>query len=80
MGIRIVPENFEEPLRILDVGYLGILPLITYKERKRHPAELVLKRLFDFGVSFILIILLLPLFLIIAVLIKLDSKGPVFAV
>jgi lipopolysaccharide/colanic/teichoic acid biosynthesis glycosyltransferase len=36
------------------------------------------KRLFDLVVSFIAIILLSPVFLLIAILIKLDSKGPVF--
>lgn len=38
----------------------------------------MLKRLFDIIFSFLLIILLVPLFLIIAVLVKLDSRGPVF--
>lgn len=36
------------------------------------------KRLFDFLVAFVLLILLSPLFLILAVAIKLDSRGPVF--
>ena len=39
-----------------------------------------LKRLFDFLISFILLAFLSPFFLIIAILIKLDSKGPVFFV
>ena len=36
------------------------------------------KRLFDFIVSLVLSIILIPFFAIIAILIKLDSKGPVF--
>jgi len=40
--------------------------------------ELLLKRLFDITVSFIGLVALSPLLLAIAVLIKLDSKGPVF--
>ncbi len=36
------------------------------------------KRIIDFTFSFIAMIVLWPLFLIIAILIKLDSKGPVF--
>lgn len=40
--------------------------------------QLVLKRLFDIVVSFTLLTLLSPLFLILAIAIKLDSKGPVF--
>lgn len=38
----------------------------------------ILKKLFDLTFSFISIILLLPIFLIIAIIIKLDSPGPVF--
>lgn len=36
------------------------------------------KRLFDFLISFVILLLLFPLFIIVAVLIKLDSKGPIF--
>ncbi len=78
LGARIVPEHLEEPLPILDVSYLGIIPLLTYKERKPHPSEAIFKRLFDSATSLILIILLLLPFIIIAILIKIDSSGPVF--
>ncbi len=37
-----------------------------------------IKRILDFVLSFIALIILSPVFLIIAILIKLDSKGPVF--
>lgn len=40
--------------------------------------QLALKRLFDIVVSFTLLALLSPLFIILAIAIKLDSKGPVF--
>ena len=36
------------------------------------------KRFFDFFISFAILLLLFPLFIIVAVLIKLDSKGPIF--
>lgn len=39
---------------------------------------LLLKRMFDIAVSAILLFLLSPLFLILAIVIKADSKGPVF--
>lgn len=38
----------------------------------------MIKRAFDFILSFVGLVLLTPLFLIVALLIKLDSKGPVF--
>ncbi len=40
--------------------------------------QLVFKRVFDVAVSFILLVMLSPAFAILAVAIKLDSKGPVF--
>lgn len=78
LGLKVVPENFEEPLLSLDVAYLGVVPLLTYKERKHHPTEFALKRLLDFLAALVLLIILSPLFIIIAILIKLDSAGPVF--
>ena len=40
--------------------------------------QLVLKRVFDVVVSFSLLTLLSPVFIVLAIAIKLDSKGPVF--
>src|SRR3990167_8005551 len=37
-----------------------------------------LKRLLDIACSFLLLVISIPLFFIIAILIKIDSKGPVF--
>ncbi len=49
-----------------------------YDILKKKKFSLFLKRLFDVTVSFILLVLLSPVFLILAIAIKLDSKGPVF--
>ena len=40
--------------------------------------SLIFKRLFDFFVSLFMILLLSPVMLILAIIIKIDSKGPVF--
>ena len=78
LGVRVVPEHLEEALPILDVSRVGIIPLLTYKESNPHPSEAAFKRLFDLATSLILIILLFVPFIIIAILIKIDSSGPVF--
>jgi lipopolysaccharide/colanic/teichoic acid biosynthesis glycosyltransferase len=44
---------------------------------RKKPFQLMLKRWFDFILAFVLIIVLLPVYLLIAMIIKLDSKGPV---
>jgi len=49
-----------------------------YKILAKKQTSLKLKRAFDFIVSFIMLVLLSPVFVIIAIMIKRDSKGPVF--
>lgn len=49
-----------------------------YNVLSHRKVSLVLKRVFDIVISFILLIILSPILLILAILIKLDSKGPVF--
>ena len=51
---------------------------LYYEMLSEKRASLVLKRLFDVMFSFLLIVLLAPVMIITALLIKLDSKGPVF--
>lgn len=49
-----------------------------YDTLSKKRLYLYIKRLFDIVASFILLVLLLPVFLVLAVIIKIDSKGPVF--
>lgn len=49
-----------------------------YRYLSKKRGALVAKRFLDVVLSFILTVLLLPVMLILAVCIKLDSKGPVF--
>lgn len=49
-----------------------------YDMLSKKKAQLVIKRIFDAVVSFLLLAMLSPVFLILAIAIKLDSKGPVF--
>lgn len=49
-----------------------------YDILKKKRIYLLFKRIFDFTGALILLILLSPVFLVLAIMIKLDSKGPVF--
>ena len=49
-----------------------------YNILAKRKISLVIKRIFDLIVSLILLIILSPIMLILAILIKIDSKGPVF--
>lgn len=48
------------------------------EELNKKKVNLIIKRLFDIGASSIGLILLSPILILIAICIKLDSKGPVF--
>lgn len=49
-----------------------------YEILQKKQISLIFKRLFDIIVSLIMLLILSPVFLILAIAIKLDSKGPVF--
>lgn len=49
-----------------------------YEYLKKKQISLIFKRIFDIFASIILLILLSPIFLALAIFIKIDSKGPVF--
>lgn len=49
-----------------------------YDVLQKHKVSLILKRIFDFTVSLILLLLIWPILIIIAIAVKLDSPGPAF--
>lgn len=49
-----------------------------YEILRKHRFSLLIKRTFDFAMSSVMLVMLAPVFIVLAVLIKLDSKGPVF--
>ncbi|MBN1658239.1 MAG: undecaprenyl-phosphate glucose phosphotransferase [Anaerolineae bacterium] len=76
--VRIVPDIFQMTLSHLDVEDLGGVPMIGVKEVTITRTQRLAKRTIDILLSSIGLILLLPVFALIAVAIKLDSSGPVF--
>lgn len=60
------------------IDYLFYTPFITFTRKPANYELIFIKNLMDLIISVSLLVLLAPLFCVIAVLIKLDSKGPVF--
>ncbi|MGI9822623.1 sugar transferase [Agromyces sp. Marseille-Q5079] len=54
------------------------LPLMHVETPKFEGRKLVAKRVFDLIVAFALVVVLAPLFIVLAVMVKLSSPGPVF--
>jgi hypothetical protein len=77
-NVRIVPSVFPLAFLRLMVEEFGSMPLITLREPVFTPYQRFLKRSFDITISLGLIIVLAPLIGFLAVLIKLDSGGPIF--
>lgn len=68
MSETLIKENFEGVLSPKEVDEI----------LNRRKFQLIIKRGFDIVVSFIGLLIFLPIFLIVAIIIKLDSKGPIF--
>ena len=73
-----VPDLFEFITHDVKAVELDGIPLIVRRVRGRRRAYLAAKRVFDVVFSLIGLILLSPLFFFLAVVIKRDSRGPVF--
>ncbi len=78
VGIRIFPDVFQIMASEVSIGDLGGLPLLTVRDVALQGWKLTLKRGMDMTLSAIGLVLLSPLLLLMAILIKLDSPGPVF--
>ncbi|HEX5413011.1 MAG TPA: undecaprenyl-phosphate glucose phosphotransferase [Terriglobia bacterium] len=79
INVRIVPDLFPLIRTDTQVHNLDGIPLVNVRH---YPTEnfsyAVLKRLFDIVLSLAVLVVLSPAFLLIAILVKLTSAGPVF--
>ena len=60
------------------IYYLGETPFFTFQNTPKQSFNLFIKSVFDKVFSFCVLLVLSPIFLVLAILIKIDSKGPVF--
>jgi exopolysaccharide biosynthesis polyprenyl glycosylphosphotransferase len=75
---RIAPSLFNCLPRKTEIDQIGVLPMIRLFREPLSSGSRLLKRSFDLVISAFAITLLFPLWLLIALLIKLDSKGTIF--
>jgi exopolysaccharide biosynthesis polyprenyl glycosylphosphotransferase len=75
--LHMAPSLLDLAFARTPVQTLGGIPLISLRESALTESQQLFKRLFDITASAILLVALAPLMLVIAVLIKLDSSGPV---
>jgi exopolysaccharide biosynthesis polyprenyl glycosylphosphotransferase len=77
LAVRVVPQGHEYMSHDFIKFNIGLIPILEYSDVDINYHQR-LKRVFDFVLSFLLMIILLPVFIVLGVLIKLDSSGPVF--
>jgi Undecaprenyl-phosphate glucose phosphotransferase len=78
VDVRVIPDLLEFHFLRHDVSTLDNLPIITLSYTPQHGWNAVAKRLFDLLFSLVALAVLAPPMLIIALAIKLNSRGPVF--
>ncbi len=80
VGIRTYPDVFQIMAREVSISDLAGMPLLTMRDVALRGWHLALKRTVDMVISAIGLVLLSPLLMLTALLIKLESPGPVFYV
>ena len=78
VSIKVFPDVFQIMATEVSVSDLGGLPLLTVRDVALRGWKLSLKRIFDLIFGAVALILLSPFMLLIALLVKIESPGPVF--
>lgn len=78
LPLRIVSPFFKNLIATAKTDMIHGLPIIKFSSTERTDFEAALKRVMDICVSLVLLVLLAPVFGVIALIIKLGSPGPVF--
>ena len=76
--LHILPAELDTINQHLQIKMLGSLPVLQFKQPLIVGSDFLIKRWIDFVCSGAFILLAMPLYLVIASAIKLDSPGPIF--
>ena len=78
--IKIPTDLFNQKLAMSSISKYHDVQMIDFYTSPKMDWRFIIKRIMDVSISFVLLIILSPLFLAVSVLIKLTSKGPAFFV
>jgi Undecaprenyl-phosphate glucose phosphotransferase len=78
VNVRLIPDLFQLLTLKANIQDLDGFPVISIDDVALKGVRSMVKRLVDVVVSAVGLVLLSPLFLVVAILIKLTSRGPVF--
>lgn len=77
-SLWLIPRTGDFITEGVEINVLGDVIALNIKRNLRKPWNILIKNLFDIIITVLLLVILLPLISIIAIAIKLDSKGPLF--
>jgi exopolysaccharide biosynthesis polyprenyl glycosylphosphotransferase len=77
LTVRMPADFFRLQVAQADLDYLDAIPIVTLRTPTPSVGALIFKRLLDVVVSGAALVLLMPLFCLIAIAIKIDSPGPI---
>ena len=76
--LRFMADIFNIKLARISLSEIKGIPLLTMEPVAQDPQQLLAKRVLDLTCTILALPLLIPLFMLVAIIIKLDSPGPVF--
>jgi exopolysaccharide biosynthesis polyprenyl glycosylphosphotransferase len=74
---RVAADFFPAKVTNLSMEFLENIPVITFSSAPEHAFSLWIKRVLDVVISAVLLALLLPFLIVIGLLVKLTSRGPI---
>jgi exopolysaccharide biosynthesis polyprenyl glycosylphosphotransferase len=78
INLHILPKNLENITRNIELEFLGDIPSFKITSYLANGSGFLIKRCFDFCFAIGFLLLLLPIYLCIALLIRIDSPGSIF--
>jgi exopolysaccharide biosynthesis polyprenyl glycosylphosphotransferase len=76
--VRVVPDLYEGLTWNAPVEFIGQFPTIPLHQRELPQGAFLIKHVLDVSLSMLALIVIAPFMLLIALLIRMDSRGPVF--
>lgn len=77
IAAKVVPDLFQLSLSYVAIDDVGGVPLLGVRETKMGLVDSAIKRSIDIVVGGLLLIIAAPIMLIVAILIRVDSPGPI---
>jgi exopolysaccharide biosynthesis polyprenyl glycosylphosphotransferase len=80
LTIKVFPDVFQIIASEVQIGHIGGMPLLTMRDVALRGWRRILKRAVDILISGAVLVVLSPVILLLALLVKIESKGPAFFV